>query len=153
LLAERMARRHHGWQLNIAAIGTLLSVPAQSLVLLWPHGATVAIGGMTLPMAVLLVPFGGFFLAFMQGPSVAAIQNVATPAIRTQATAAFFFVSSSLGMSFGPVSVGILNDSIARIVGDEAIRYSLLGSLVFMLLGAFLFWRASHHYAQAMQRR
>lgn len=153
VLADRLARRNPRWQLNVAAIGTLLSVPAQCLVLLWPHGAAVTIGGMNLPVAVMLVPVGASFLAFMQGPAVAAVQNVAAPPIRTQATAAFFFVTSALGMGFGPVSIGIINDAIAHTAGDEAVRYSLLGSLVFMLIGALLFWRASHYYAAAMRAR
>lgn len=153
VLADRLARRHVSWQLNVAALGTLLSVPSQGLVLLWPHGSTIAIGTMNLPVAVMLVPFGAFFLAFMQGPSVAAIQNVAATPIRTQATAAFFFVTSALGMGLGPLGIGLINDTIVHVAGDHAVRYSLLASLVFMLAGALLYWRASHHYTVAMQRR
>lgn len=153
ILADRLSRRDASWQLKIAALGTLLSVPAQGLVLLWPHGSSITIGAMSLPVAVMLVPFGGFFMAFMQGPAVAAVQNLAAPEIRTQATAAFFFVSSALGMGLGPVSVGFLNDVITPLVGDHAVRYSLLGSLLFMLLGAFLFWRAGYFYAEALLRK
>jgi MFS family permease len=89
----------------------------------------------------------------MQGPSIAAVQNIAAPEIRTQASAAFFFVSSILGMSFGPLSVGILNDVLTPLVAEDAVRYGLLGSLVFMLLGALLFWRASFFYAQILIER
>lgn len=153
ILADRLARRHSSWQLKIAALGTLLSIPSQGLVLLWPHGSSIAVGAMNLPVAVMLVPFGAFFMAFMQGPSVAAVQNLAAPEIRTQATAAFFFVTSALGMGLGPICVGALNDAIAPVAGDDAVRYSLLGSLVFMLLGASLFWRAGHYYAAALLRK
>jgi MFS family permease len=150
LLADRLSKRHVSWQLKIAAIGTVLTIPVQALVLLWPHRDVVAIAGMQLPMAVIGVPFSGFFLAFMQGPSIAAVQNIAAPEIRTQASAAFFFVSSILGMSFGPLSVGILNDVLTPLVGEDAVRYGLLASLLFMLLGALLFWRASHFYAEIL---
>jgi MFS family permease len=108
---------------------------------------------MTLPLAVTLVPIGAFFIGFMQAPSVTSVQNLAEPHIRTQATAAFFFVTSTLGMGLGPISIGILNDLATPFAGDEAVRYSLLASLLFMLLGAFLFWRASSFYAAAWLRR
>jgi MFS family permease len=152
ILADRLAQRHPSWQLKVAALGTLLSIPSQVAVLLW-QGPAIALGSMTLPLVVLLVPVGGFFIGFMQAPSVAAVQNLAAPHIRTQATAAFFFVSSTLGMGLGPISIGILNDLATPFAGEEAVRYSLLASLLFMLLGAFLFWRAGHFYAAAYLRR
>jgi MFS family permease len=152
ILADRMARRHPSWQLKVAALGTLLSIPSQAAVLTW-HGPEIVLGSMTLPLVVVLVPIGAFFIGFMQAPSVTSVQNLAAPHIRTQATAAFFFVTSTLGMGLGPISIGILNDLATPLAGDEAVRYSLLASLLFMLLGAFLFWRASHFYAAAYLRR
>jgi MFS family permease len=152
VLADRMALRHPSWQLKVAALGTLLSIPSQAAVLLW-HGPEIVVGSMTLPLAVTLVPIGAFFIGFMQAPSVTSVQNLAEPHIRTQATAAFFFVTSTLGMGLGPISIGILNDLATPFAGDEAVRYSLLASLLFMLLGAFLFWRASSFYAAAWLRR
>lgn len=152
ILADRMARRHPSWQLKVAALGTLLSIPCQAVVLLW-HGPAIVLGSMTLPLVVLLVPLGAFFIGFMQAPPVASVQNLAAPHIRTQATAAFFFVTSTLGMGLGPVSIGILNDLATPFAGEEAVRYSLLAGLLFMLLGAALYWRASHHYAAAYLRR
>ncbi len=152
MLADRMAQRHPSWQLKVAALGTLLSIPSQAAVLLW-HGPEIAVASMTLPLVVVLVPIGAFFIGFMQAPSVTAVQNLAAPNIRTQATAAFFFVTSTLGMGLGPISIGILNDLATPFAGEEAVRYSLLASLSFMLLGAFLFWRASHFYAAAWLRR
>ncbi|HSB97914.1 MAG TPA: MFS transporter, partial [Spongiibacteraceae bacterium] len=153
ILADRLSKRHLSWQLKVAALGTLLSLPAQSLVLLWPEGNYFAIGNANLPIAVLLVPLGAFFMAFMQGPSVAAIQNLAAPEIRTQATAAFFFVSSALGMGLGPLSVGLLNDALTPLLAENSVRYGLLASLLFMLLGGLLFWRAGHFYALALSSR
>jgi MFS family permease len=153
LLADRLSKRHLSWQLKIAALGTLLSLPAQGLVLLWPQGDYFALGNMRLPVAVMLVPLGAFFMAFMQGPSVAAVQNLAAPEIRTQATAAFFFVTSALGMGFGPLSVGLFSDVLTPLFAEQAVRYSLLASLLFMLLGAILFWRASYFYALALNAR
>jgi MFS family permease len=153
LLADRLSKRHLSWQLKVAALGTLLSLPAQGLVLLWPQGDYFSVGDMRLPIAVMLVPFGAFFMAFMQGPAVAAVQNLAAPEIRTQATAAFFFVTSALGMGLGPLSVGLFSDALTPLFAEQAVRYGLLASLLFMLLGAILFWRASYFYALALSTR
>jgi MFS family permease len=119
---------------------------------LW-HGPEIALGSMTLPLVVLLVPVGAFFFGFMQAPPVTSVQNLAAPHIRTQATAAFFFVTSTLGMGLGPISIGFFNDLVTPFAGEEAVRYSLLASLSFLLLGALLYWRASHHYAVAYLRK
>jgi MFS family permease len=153
ILADRLSKRDISWQLKIAALGTLLALPAQALVLLWPHADYILLGRLQLPIAVIGVPVSGFFLAFMQGPAIAAVQNLTAPEVRTQATAAFFFITSTLGMGLGPLSVGLLSDVLTPLVAENAVRYGLLASLLFMFLGALLFWRASYFYAAQLGPR
>lgn len=153
LLADRLASRNHRWQLRISALGCLLALPMQALMLLWPRGDYLALGAMQLPVVFIWVPVGTFFLALMYGPAGAAMQNLVPPAIRTQANAAFFLLTSAVGMGLGPLGVGMVSDMLAPGLAENSMRYGLLSALFFLLAGGVLFWRAGDLYATVSNRR
>lgn len=153
MLADRLALRNHSWQLRVSALGCLLALPIQALMLLWPRGGYLTLGALQLPIVFIWVPVGTFFLALMYGPAGAALQNLVPPAIRTQANAVFFLLTSAIGMGLGPLGIGVLSDLLTPTLAENAMRYGLLISLFFILLGGLLYWRAGELYATALKQR
>jgi predicted MFS family arabinose efflux permease len=150
VLSDRLSLRDRSWQLRVAAIGVLCTLPVQALLLLWPERFTFGFAGMTLPMAALFMPISSFFNAFVLGPTFASIHNLVQPQSRAQATAILLFVSNLLGMGIGPLVVGMLSDALQPSLAEMAIRYALLCSLAVVALGSVLYWRAGTHYRREL---
>jgi MFS family permease len=69
--------------------------------------------------------------------------------MRAVAVAVVVLCTGLLGQVLGPLLVGILNDALAPIHGEAAIRYSLLVVAACMVLGAGCFFIASTRSAAA----
>jgi MFS family permease len=116
VLTDRLGRRNSRWRLYVPGLACLAVVPADLAFLLSDH-KPVWIGGFAL---------SSLFTFLHQGPIYAAIMNVARVRMRATATAIALFCSSLLGMAFGPLLVGWLNDRLGGEYGPLAIRYSML---------------------------
>jgi hypothetical protein len=57
-----------------------------------------------------------------------------------------------MGSVIGPLAAGVVSDLLTPRLGEEALRYSLLVMTVMILAGGTLFWRAGHHYREAIAR-
>jgi MFS family permease len=77
------------------------------------------------------------FGAMWLGPTGAIVQDLVPPTMRAMAAAIFIFILTIIGLGAGPQTVGILNDWIGT---PDAIRYSLLGTVIVMDLSAALFF-------------
>jgi len=85
------------------------------------------------------------------GPTVAIVQEIVPPAMRSMASAVFLFILTIIGLGAGPQVVGILNDLIGT---REAIRYSLLSVAIIMnIVSAWYFWRTAQTLAQDMEAK
>lgn len=142
---DRMVRRDRVWQLRIPALAVLLSLPVLAAFLLWPQQQRWQLGGLTLPVAALFIPINAFLVAAWIGPIYAAVQNLVAPAQRAQALALLSLITNLIGCGAGPLSIGLLSDWFAP-AGAASLRYALLASLVMLLAGALLFWRAGALY-------
>jgi MFS family permease len=151
LLCDKMTAKNPVWQLRLPAIGILISFPLQIAFLMWPAADTVAIGSKDVPVAIFIMAISSIFAGFWVGPTYAAVQNLVPPYWRAQASALLLLAFNLLGMGFGPLLVGMLSDALSGTYGDESIRYALVWSLVTALVGAFLYWKGSRHYAEAMR--
>ena len=86
---------------------------------------------------LFLLPYN-IFTTLWLGPTVAIIQELVPPAMRSMASAVFLFIVTIIGLGAGPQVVGILNDWIGT---REAIRYSLLFVAIIMnIIAAWYFW-------------
>ena len=87
-----------------------------------------------------------FLLTAYQAPVYAAVISVARPRMRAVGISILVFTTGILGQIMGPFLVGLLNDLLHPIYGDDAIRYSLLvisacgigGAASFAAAGAYL---------------
>lgn len=148
ILIDRLRVHDIRWQLRLPALAFLLSFPMTLLMMMVPGGAAVA----GVPVVALLSVVTGFLAATWFGPSLAAVSGLVGSADRSQAGAILVVVISVIGSLVGPVVVGFASEWLTPRLGDEALRYGLMGLSVIILVAALLFWRASHHYVADMAR-
>jgi MFS family permease len=80
----------------------------------------------------------------------AVVQNLARPHMRALASAILMLFINLIGLGGGPQTVGILNDLLDPVFGDDAIRYSLLLIKVSTLAAALLFLLAARSIPRDM---
>ena len=149
VLCDRLCLRDRRWQCWLPALGALGTAPLMLAFLLWPESQTFPLAGISVPVAMLFTFVGGIVASFWIGPTYAAIQTLAPPTMRTQASAVFLFMFNLLGLGFGPLLVGMLSDALVPTFGADSLRYALSMAMVLVLLGGYFFWRAAPHYASA----
>ena len=99
---------------------------------------------------LFLLPYN-IFTTLWLGPTVAIVQELVPPAMRSMASAVFLFIVTIIGLGAGPQVVGILNDWIGT---RDAIRYSLLSVAIIMnILAAWFFWLTAKTLEQDMQAK
>jgi len=128
-LADKLGRRDPSWRYRVPAYACLLLVPGYAMLLLSDTPA-VWIAGMVITAAL--------YSAF-QGPIFALTIALSPDRIKTLAVAINIFFTGLLGQIFGPLIVGALNDYLAPIYGDHAIRYSMLAVAACGGLGGLCF--------------
>jgi MFS family permease len=91
------------------------------------------------------------FASLWLGPSLAIIQDLVPPTMRATAAAVYLFIVTMIGLGAGPQIVGILNDWLGT---PNAVRYSLLASIVVMSFSAgFFYWRAGKSLMQDLEAK
>ena len=146
VLCDRQCRRDKRWQLWLPALGALGSAPMMLAFLLWPESHFWEIAGIKVPLAMVFLLLGGILSSLWIGPTYAAIQSIAPDSLRTQASAMFLFAFNLVGLGLGPLVVGIASDLLQQSYGVYGLRYALAVSMSGVVLGSFLFWRASARY-------
>jgi MFS family permease len=133
IVVARISRRDDRWKLWAPALMSALAGPVFALCML------------TQSFAIMLVALAStsFLLGFHLGPIFAIAQTVARPSMRALASAMTLLTATCFGQGVGPLTVGLLNDTLKPSYGPDAVRYSLLSAAATTLLGALLFvWAA-----------
>jgi len=133
-LSDRIAHRDVRWYMWLPALATILYLPFAFLTYLWPDGRVALL--FALPAAI----FGGMYL----GPTFAMTQTLVRPAMRAIASAILLFIINIIGLGLGPQGVGIVSDLLAPSLGNESLRFALLGIAV-----AFASWSVVHYVLAA----
>ncbi len=132
-LADRLGARDARWTLRMPAIASVAAVPF-AIGFLLAGEAEIAM--------LSFVPFYAISNMYV-GPLWSTAQNLAPPAMRATASAILLFILNIVGLGAGPFLIGFLNDQLAGVYGDLAIRYSLLLAALFGGLASVFFWKGS----------
>ena len=132
-LADRLGRNAPSWRLLVPALSCFVCVPGYFSFLLGDADA-LWMGG----LAVVLALQGAY-----QGPVYAAVLSIAPERMRAISISLPVLCSGLAGQIFGPLIVGMLNDSLAARFGELAIRYSLLTAALCTLAGGLCFLAGS----------
>jgi MFS family permease len=99
-LADRLSQRDARWIAWLPGLGLLLAVPL--------HVFSVLQSSWTVLAACLFV--AGIVANFYHGPTYASIHNRISPRMRATTTAILMFLSSAIGLGFGPLLTGMASD-------------------------------------------
>jgi predicted MFS family arabinose efflux permease len=134
LVVAQISRRDDRWKLWAPAITSGLAGPVFAVCMLTSDFATM----------VAALAATSFLVGFHLGPIFAIAQTVARPSMRALASAIILLTATCFGQGVGPLSVGMINDTLKNDYGADAVRYSLLSAAVTTTLGALLFiWAAA----------
>ena len=138
-LGDRLAVRDVRWYLWVPGIASIAGVP-------------IALGYYLTPDPYLaLLLFGipaGIAGPMYLGPTFAMTQTLVRPEVRAMASAILLFIINIIGLGLGPQVVGIVSDLLAETLGQESLRYSLLGIIV-----SFAAWSVLHYLLAARTLR
>ncbi len=141
-LADHMGQRDARWYMRLPAIQSLIAVPFIVAVTLADSG----------PMALFwFAPFYAISAMYV-GPMHSMAQSLVKLRMRATTSAILLFVVNMVGLGLAPLVVGLLNDQVFVRFGPEAIRYSLLVMGLAGGCASILFWLASRHLPEFLDR-
>ncbi|WP_271078507.1 spinster family MFS transporter [Aurantiacibacter sp. MUD61] len=127
-LADRLGGRDRAFYSWVPGVAFFLGAP------LFAAGITSA--DWKLAFVLFLLPQA---LAYIWlGPVLSAIQHLVVPAARSTASALFLLINNLIGLGGGIYALGAVSDFLTPTYGDEALRYSMLYSLVLYAGAALL---------------
>lgn len=97
-------------------------------------------GTLTAALAVLVLPF--LMLSFFLGPSLALIQTYAPVEMRSLAAAIKMLCLNLVGLSLGPLIVGVISDVLEPSQGALSLAIGLSSIALFSIWSALHFWLA-----------
>ncbi len=128
ILGDRLGSRNKAFYAYLPGIAFILGVPMFALGIT-SKDAQLAFLLFLLPQALAYV---------WLGPVLSAVQHLVPPLERATASALFLLVNNLIGLGGGIYALGALSEFLTPIYGDEALRYSMLYSLVLYALAALL---------------
>ena len=139
VLCDRLVRRDNRWQIGMPMLGMLLSVPAAVAFFLWPVGTYIVVGGVQIPQVMLFAAAFGFFASWWPPLLFTAVSNMVGAGERSVAAALLNFFLTLFGAGLGPLVAGVISDQLTPILGEQALRWSLLSTMgLFVIGGLFL---------------
>ena len=142
-----------GDRLGVRDVRALALIPAVGSVLC----AASYVVMFTLPGAVAsLASFAvaSFFSSLWYGPGTLAMQRLAGPDSKATALAVALLVNSMIGLSLGPLLIGVASDAMAPGLGQaEGLRAGILMGLSAGLASGLLLWLASRRIAADLTER
>jgi MFS family permease len=146
-LATWLGRIDPRYYTRVPAAGLLLSVPI--------YLAAFHSGDQGLTASLLLIVLAGSCLLLHYGPSLAIIQNLATPRTRASTVAVYMLFVNLISQGFGPPLIGRLSDLYAAHLGaglpEEAAR--ALGVRCALMTSTVLYAWGGIHYLLAQRLR
>ena len=134
-LVSRIAqndRRAYGY---VPAIGSLLIAPGLAAALL-AQGWEASLAIMLLPLTACTV-----YIA----PGLSLVQNLTPPRSRATAAAILLLMYNIVGLGMGPLFVGMLSDFLRPELGDDSLRWGLMGIIPFALAAAATQFAMTRH--------
>lgn len=133
-LSDHIGKRDRRAYALIPAVAFLLAFPA----------LLVAINLQSLIWVFLLLLIPQFMGYVWAGPSVAIIQNISPPHMRTTASALYLFIVNLVGLGVGTTAFGVISDLFAESYGGESLRLSITVCAVLLYpVTAALYFMAS----------
>ncbi len=125
-LVSRLAARDARAYGYVPAIASALIAPGLAAALLM-EGWQASLAVMLLPLTACTV-----YIA----PGLALVQNLTPPRSRATAAAVLLLMYNIIGLGLGPLFVGMISDALRPQLGDDSLRWGLMGIIPFALAAA-----------------
>ncbi|MEZ5742451.1 MAG: MFS transporter [Sphingomonadaceae bacterium] len=127
-LGDRLGQGDRAWFAWVPAIAFLASVPLFAL--------GINASAVWIAFVLFLIPQGLSYVWL--GPVLSAVQHLVAPPARATASSLFLLINNLIGLGGGIYALGALADLLAPTYGSEALRVSMLWSLVLYVVAAIL---------------
>ena len=117
------------WYLWIPAIAGAIALPLSFPYLLTDNTT----------FALILMPLVTILVNTYLGPSIAVTHTLVPPSMRALTSAIMLFVLNIIGLGMGPLTAGMLSDSLSARYGADGLRYAMLVVGVIGVAGVFMF--------------
>lgn len=125
-LVSRLASRDPRAYGYVPALASLAIAPGLAAALLMPDWQS--------SLAMLLVPLTACTVYI--APGLALVQNLTPPRARATASAILLLMYNIVGLGLGPLVVGMISDYLKPALGDDSLRWGLMGIIPFALAAA-----------------
>jgi len=142
VIADRVGKKDIRRTMLVPVVATFIGLPFAPFFYL-SSSLTVVIVALALP---------AFLGASYLGPAYAATQGLVPLRMRATAAAILLFILNIVGLSFGPLWVGIVSDALKPYIGADSLRWALLSNVVFTATGALLYWLSSRSLGRDIAR-
>ena len=132
-LSDALAKKNNRWYLWISAIAAFVCIPF-FLGALFVSQTDLSFIFLTVAM---------FIGAVHSGPLYAAMLGVLEPQRRAVGTAVMLFANNLIGIGLGSLFVGVMSDFFASIGQSDPLRYSMIASLIFLLVASLSMFMGS----------
>jgi len=143
-LADRLVHRDLRWQMGVPMTGLGLALLTGVSYLLLPSGV--------LWLAVVLMFVFSFFLPWWAAPTYAALSLVVPSQRRATANAMVLLAGAIVGNGLGAILTGWFSDLLIDSVGDDSLRYAMLGMVTMLLPAVMAFGYAMRAYPKAYHK-
>jgi len=127
-LGDKLGTRDRAWFAYVPACAFVIGVPF--------FAAGIYSGSVRLAFVLFLIPQAMAYVWL--GPILSAVQHLVAPSERATASALFLLINNLIGLGGGIFALGALSQALTPVYGSEALRYSMLYSLVLYALAAAL---------------
>jgi len=141
-LTDVLTRKRADLGVTMVAASQLIMIP---LLILGFLSETL-----TAALALLVVPF--LLLSFFLGPSLALIQTYAPVEMRSLAAAIKMLCLNLVGLSLGPLIVGVISDLMEPIEATRSLAFGLSCIALFSTWSALHFWLAGRSMLEQERR-
>ncbi len=134
-LADKLGGKDKRWYLWVPIMGGVIAGPTAI--------AAFLVQDTTVALTIYFVAV--FTSAVYLGPLIAISHTLVPQRARALTSAILFFILNLVGMGMGPLSTGMISDSLKPEYGDNSLRYAMVIISCISALTLLLFYLASRH--------
>ena len=151
-LCDRMVARDVRWQIGLPMLGVVIAIPCAIAFFMWPTTGNWTLGPLLIPHALVFAAVFAFFASWWPSLSFSATSHMVASNERGVAAALLSFFLTLFGVGAGPLVTGMVSDLLTPMFGTEALRWSLVCVMLFMVPTAVLMAMSLKPYRERLQQ-
>ena len=151
-LCDRLVARDVRWQIGLPMLGVVIAIPCAIAFFMWPTTGNWMLGSLQVPHALVFAAVFAFFASWWPSLSFSATSHMVASNERGVAAALLSFFLTLFGVGAGPLVTGMVSDLLTPMFGVEALRWSLVCVMLFMVPTAVLMAMSLKPYRERLEQ-